>query len=173
MRWVEPSLRKQILNPYGRDAEMKTLDLLETALLPSGGPEPDRVIIDKLREAAARDIHELLPHLELRGRELAEGARIALAKRAEQEATSMKTILEEQKARVAETATKYRDRQGWLDFNDDEKRQLESNKRHWEKRLLAIDQELASEPQRIRAIYEVKAQRIEPVGLVYLWPVTG
>ena len=26
---------------------------------------------------------------------------------------------------------------------------------------------------RIRALYEVKAQRIEPVGLVYLWPVTG
>ena len=26
---------------------------------------------------------------------------------------------------------------------------------------------------RIEALYEVKAQRIEPVGLVYLWPVTG
>ncbi len=33
--------------------------------------------------------------------------------------------------------------------------------------------ELATEPERIRSIYEVKAQRIEPVGLVYLWPVTG
>ena len=172
-RWVEPSLRKQGLTPYGRDAEMKTLDLLETALLPSAGPEPDPVIQGKLREAAARDIQELLSHLELRGRELAEGARIALARRAEQEATAMKTILEEQKSRVAETSAKYRDRQGWLDFNDDELRQLESNKRHWEKRLHAIDQELASEPGRIRAIYEVKAQRIEPVGLVYLWPVTG
>ena len=172
-RWVEPTLRKQGLTPYGREAEVKTLDLLETALLPTGGPEPDPVIQGKLREAAARDIQELLPHLELRGRELAEGARIALAKRAEQEATAMRTILEEQKTRVAETSAKYRDRQGWLGFNDDEQRQLESNKRHWDKRLHAIDQELASEPERIRAIYEVKAQRIEPVGLVYLWPVTG
>ena len=115
----------------------------------------------------------MLPHLELRGRELAEGARIALAKRAEQEATAMKTILEEQKKRVAETAGKFKDPQLLLDFNDDEQRQLESNKRHWEKRLHAIDQELATEPARIRSIYEVKAQRIEPVGLVYLWPVTG
>jgi hypothetical protein len=52
-------------------------------------------------------------------------------------------------------------------------RQLESNKRHWEKRLAAIDRELKTEPERIKAVYEVKAQRIEPVGLIYLWPVTG
>jgi hypothetical protein len=60
-----------------------------------------------------------------------------------------------------------------LGFSDDEQRQLESNRRHWGKRLQAIDRELATEPGRIKAIYEVKARRIEPVGLVYLWPVTG
>ena len=85
----------------------------------------------------------------------------------------MKTILEEQKKRVTETAGKHKDPQLMFDFNDDEQRQLESNKRHWEKRLLAIDHELATEPERIRSIYEIKAQRIEPIGLVYLWPVTG
>jgi len=115
----------------------------------------------------------LLLHLELRGKELAEGARIALAKRSEQEATAMRTILEEQKKRVAETAGKFKDPQLLLNFNDDEQRQLESNKRHWDKRLYTIDRELATEPARIRSIYEVKAQRIEPIGLVYLWPVTG
>jgi hypothetical protein len=36
-----------------------------------------------------------------------------------------------------------------------------------------IEEELKSEPDRIRGIYEVKAKRIEPVGFVYLWPVTG
>ena len=172
-RWVELSQRKKALSPYGREAEVKTLDLLETALLPTSGPEIGPVIQAKLREAAAQDIAELRPHLDQRAGELAEAARIALAKRADQEATAMRTILEEQKKRVAETAGKYRDPQLMLDFNDDEQRQLESNKRHWDKRLHAIDQELASEPERIRAIYEVKAQRIEPVGLVYLWPVTG
>ncbi len=74
---------------------------------------------------------------------------------------------------MADTAAKYPDPQMRLDFNDEEQRQLESNKRHWDKRLHAIDRELASEPERIRALYEVKAQRIEPVGLVYLWPVSG
>ena len=172
-RWIELSQRKNALNPYGREAEMKTLDLLESALLPTNAPDVDPVIQAKLRQAAARDIEQLLPHLNQRGKELAEGARIALAKRSEQEATAMKTILEEQKKRVAETAGKFKDPQLLLDFNDDEQRQLESNKRHWDKRLYAIDQELASEPARIRSIYEVKAQHIEPIGLVYLWPVSG
>ena len=49
----------------------------------------------------------------------------------------MRTILEEQKKRVAETAGKFKDPQLMLDFNDDEQRQLESNKRHWDKRLHA------------------------------------
>lgn len=29
------------------------------------------------------------------------------------------------------------------------------------------------EPQRIREFCEVRAQRVEPVGLVYLWPETN
>ena len=130
--------------PYGREAQVKTLDLLETALLPAGGKGVNAVVQTKLREAAARDIEELLPHLESRGRELAGEAVVALHKRADQEAKAMRTILEEQKKRVADTAEQFRDRQLWLDFNDDEQRQLESNKRHWEKRLHAIDRELAS-----------------------------
>ena len=170
-RWIEPTLRKQSLSPYSREAELKTLDLLETALLPAGHSDVDPVVQEKLKNAAARDIAELLPHLEQRGKELGEGAKAALAKRAEEEAIAMKLILEEQKKRVAETAAQHRDPQMRLDFNDDENRQLESNKRHWEKRLLAIEQELATEPARIRSIYEIKAQRIEPIGLIYLWPV--
>ena len=172
-RWTEISRRKSGLTSHGREAETKTLDLLETARLPTGARGVDRVIREKPRMAATTDIAELLPHLERRGKEVAEGARILLARRADQEATAMRTILEEQKKRVAETATRYRDSQLLLDFNDDENRRLESNKRYWDKRLHAIDQEPATEPARIRSIYEVKARRIEPIGLVYLWPVTG
>jgi hypothetical protein len=40
------------------------------------------------------------------------------------------------------------------------------------RRLKAIDAELTSEPARVREVYRV-ARRVEPVGLVYLWPVTG
>ena len=131
------------------------------------------MIQEKLRIAAATDIAELLPHLERRGKEVAEGARILLAKRADQEATAMRTILEEQKKRVAETATKYRDSQLLLDFNDDEQRQLESNKRHWDKRLHAIDRSWPPSPSASGRSTRSRPSGIEPIGLVYLWPVTG
>ena len=58
-------------------------------------------------------------------------------------------------------------------FSDEEKQQLAENTRYWESRLRKIDEELKSEPVRIRQSYLVRAQRIEPVGLAYLWPVTG
>jgi hypothetical protein len=62
-----------------------------------------------------------------------------------------------------------------LDFGDeeDELLQLDANKRYWAKRLEEIRQELKTEPVRIQDLYTVKARRVEPVGLVYLWPVTG
>lgn len=53
----------------------------------------------------------------------------------------------------------------------DERRQLEADKRYWRARLATLDQEIADEPERVRASYRVKARRIEPVGIVYLWPV--
>ncbi len=143
-------------------------------MLPTGHPKVNKVIQEKLQSAAPEDIRQLLPHLEERGQRLAEEARVALDKRAAQEADAMKKILEQQKRRVSETAQIYAgDSQLRMSFAQDEQRQLESNQRHWEKRLAAIDRELAEEPQRIRSIYDVKAQRIEPIGLVYLWPVTG
>ena len=44
---------------------------------------------------------------------------------------------------------------------------------HWRQRLQRIEQELKEEPARMLRSYEVRARRLEPVGLVYLWPVTG
>ena len=43
----------------------------------------------------------------------------------------------------------------------------------WRNRLEQFDHDLAREPQRIRNFYEVRARRVEPVGLVYLWPETN
>jgi hypothetical protein len=65
-----------------------------------------------------------------------------------------------------------------LEFNlgelsKEEQKQLQADRRYWQRRLQQLDQELDSEPQRIRSSYEVKARRLEPVGLVYLWPVSS
>jgi hypothetical protein len=60
-----------------------------------------------------------------------------------------------------------------LDLDDDHKRQLEADLKSWRSRLVQFGRDLADEPNRIRSFYEVKATRIEPVGLVYLWPETN
>ena len=39
--------------------------------------------------------------------------------------------------------------------------------------LVRLEKEIRDEPARLRASYDVTAHRLEPVGLVYLWPATG
>jgi hypothetical protein len=36
-----------------------------------------------------------------------------------------------------------------------------------------IEREIQDEPARVRASYEIRASRLEPIGLVYLWPRTN
>ena len=64
-------------------------------------------------------------------------------------------------------------RQLALDFSSDEAEQLEADKRHWRRRLDSFDRDLAEEPKRIEALYEVRPSGVEPVGLMYLWPETN
>jgi hypothetical protein len=45
--------------------------------------------------------------------------------------------------------------------------------RSWRGRLDQFERDLEREPQRVREFYEVRAHRIEPMGLVYLWPETN
>ena len=85
----------------------------------------------------------------------------------------MREIRELQQKPIVGTIDRHdRSPQLTLAFPDDEKRQLESNRRYWNHRLVSIGNELTSEPERIRGLYEVRATRVEPVGLVYLWPAS-
>ena len=129
----------------------------------------------KLLSAAARDIEDLLPQLEPRAEELAALAIEQLRKRGEREERDLRETLDRQRGRVREELARHEGdqfRQLTLDFGDEEKRQLESDMRSWRSRLEQFDRDLEREPQRIREFYEVRAKRIEPVGLVYLWPET-
>ena len=60
-----------------------------------------------------------------------------------------------------------------LEFSEDEKRQREADMISWRTRLAQFDRDLETEPARIRGFYGVRAERVEPIGLVYLWPDTG
>lgn len=58
-------------------------------------------------------------------------------------------------------------------IDDAERRQRERDHRHWRTRLAEIEREIEEEPARVRASYEIRASRLEPIGLVYLWPRTN
>lgn len=176
-RWVEPSQRRGPLAAYtaAGEAQAKTLVLLETSLAAGSRGAPGETIQHKLLAAAARDITELLPHLMPRAEELAAAAIARLAQRGEREATDLRQVLERQRDRVREELRRHEGdlRQLTLDFDENEKRQLEADMRSWRGRLEQFERDLEREPQRIRGFYEVRAPRVEPVGLVYLWPETN
>ncbi len=173
--WRDPESRgRSKLKPIGEGAKDKVLGLLEEAL---AQPRLRRVpggIIERLKGVAVQDVSELHPHLEKRADVLAQRAIVELDKRGDQEAKDMEEILVRQRERIRAQQEKLEaDTQLLLGFPQEVRRQLASDQKHWKARLTAIDQELKQEPQRIRATYEVQARRIEPVGLVYLWPVSN
>lgn len=170
-RWIDPPIRKGPLHPFARDGEQRSLELFDEALLKTASRPVPPVRAEQLQQAAPRDIADLVPHLELRGHQLAEEATRRLADRGEAEAQAMRGILEAQQKRIGATLEQH-----WktpLGLDPEETRQFEANRRHWAARKDTIVKELATEPTRIRALYDIQAVRIDPVGLVYLWPVTG
>ena len=180
-RWRDPASRDEPLRAYARDAETRTMDLLEESLN-ERGRLPSEVVQHRLMAAAPKDIEDLRPQLEPRAAEHAEAARRSLAQRGEREERVLRDTLERHRGQVeAELARHQRDyTQLLLDFQGQDAsqlqadtRQLDANMRHWRTRLEQFEQDLEREPARVREFYEVRVQRVEPVGLVYLWPETN
>ena len=172
-RWTDPAQRRSPLRAYAREAETRTLALLDEALGGRGGPK--EVVRRRLLAAAPRDIAELRPQLEPRAAEFAASAERRLAERGDRESRDLHETLQRQRRRVVEELdrreTDYQ--QLALAFKEGEMRQLDADMRHWRRRLAQFERDMEHEPARIREFYEVRARRVEPVGLVYLWPETN
>jgi hypothetical protein len=169
-RWTDPDTRRQSLRPFASDAQDKALGLLEETLADERLHNLPDEVSRRLRAAIARDVSELRPHLEERGHELARRARERLFARAEKESKEMHDILTQQRDSILRT--RKATAQLTLDL-EDERRQLEADRRHWERRLTQLERELETEPARIRDSYDVRVARVAPVGVAYLWPVSG
>ena len=62
-----------------------------------------------------------------------------------------------------------------FEFTEDDKDQriqFEQDRKHMSARLSEIDGEIETQPRDIEGLYQVMLRRLEPVGLVYLWPST-
>ncbi len=172
-RWIDPSTRRGALSPYAREAEAKTIELLEAALRPDSHSKIPATVAARLQASISRDIEELLPHLDTRGNEAQSDAEAKLLERGRIESDSIRKVLEDQKQRVEGELGRSQSTQLVLGFNDQEKRQLDSNRRYWKQWLKNVEADLESEPDRVRNFYQTTSFRLEPIGLAYLWPVTG
>ncbi len=128
--WYSPSQTAQRpLDIFAREGERKTLDLLEKALLPSGEHAIPREQAQCFQAPAPQDVSELLPHLQERGERLAAEAEGLLTTRGDKEAGDMRGILERQRKAIVATKEKTRDIQPSL--FEEERRQMEFNRRLW------------------------------------------
>ncbi len=172
-RWEAPSRRGgTTLKPYGRDAETRTMEILERSLLASGTPV-EEASRQQLLDSIPADIAELLPALEERAKDAEADARRKLQERAEAEAKSMINLLESQKKRVE---AKLQDTlppdqlELSLGFSADDIAQVERESKAQRKWLEDFAVQIIEEPARIREFYEIKTPHLQPIGLVYLWP---
>jgi superfamily II DNA or RNA helicase len=175
-RWVDPVTRKGALKPFAEEAQEKAWDLLMEALSAGRATAVPGAVQDKLLSTVPADVADLLPHLQARCDRVAEKAVARLDERGQREAKEMVEILEGQRKRIQRELAKVEDPQQafvFAGFDADEREQLQDNAKFWRRRLDSIPRELAEEPARIQKSYAVRAQRIEPVGIAYLWPVTG
>ena len=173
-RWRDPDDREG-LQALGDRTTREVLQTLEDSLANPRLREVPELAKQRLRASAPQDVADLSGHLDALVKTLIVEAEAKLAERGAREAREMKVLLAEQRDRIRrrQQETDQDATQLTLDFAVAEKRQLDADRRHWENRLTQLEIEIESEPARIEEGYRVKASRVEPVGLVYLWPVTG
>lgn len=174
-RWVEG--KDSALVPFEEEADKKALESLEQVLAeaPSLGAVSD-IVQQKLVASAPTTFQALWKPIRDEADALAHDLKRKLAERGASEAKALADLIDTQRESIlAELAR--RDQQLTLgevaaEFSPEEKRQYESEELHMRARLKTIDNERKDEPNQVQDLYKVSLLRLEPVGLVFLWPET-
>lgn len=186
-RWVEGG--SEPLKPFAEDADRKALDSLEEVLAESPTLEGiDESVQRRVVSAAPELFGQLWPHVEAEADARAQDAQLDLERRGLEEADQLEELLRRQRDAIQEQLKLKSGQQFelYLPAREDEKdgstlakgdlarlkRQLEADRVHMERRLESIDREIEEEPEDLKSLYRVSLRRLEPVGLVVLWPKT-
>jgi hypothetical protein len=199
--WHPGADRQEALQPVGAEQRQLIWSLLQTALKEAAGGHLPSLDTGHLQNAADADVLALLPLLQQEAERALGAATELLRERGRLEAEALKTVLRNQRQRIRDTVRQRSQEIARLDrkaakaeatplisgladglkipeldpaaMSERERRQLASDQKHWQRRLETIEAELSSEPKRIEASYRVVTHRLEPAGLVYLWPISG
>ena len=169
--WLEGK-GKTHLQPFQSDADREALIRFEDALREA----PDlhdipTAVRDRLVQSAPEDFATLWPHVEEAAADEEAKARALLAERGETEAAALRDILDRQRTSI-EAALAQGQQTALLleDADKEQQRQFQQDQKYMARRLERIEREREEEPAQIHAGYQVVARRLEPLGLVYLWP---
>lgn len=129
-------------------------------------PVPDAVAA-RFTPGIAKDVAALRPALEAQASARRTDVAKELSQRGREEAASLKTLLQAQINRIR-AEQKKDDRQLSLEFDEQQSRQRAADRNSWEGKIERLLRDLEDEPERLRASFEIRAARIEPLGMVYL-----
>jgi superfamily II DNA or RNA helicase len=158
------------VQPYKDRATAVSTIAKTERLLAGAAKSPNATISTRIRTHADALFRALWPHLEAEADALAVEARRGLAQRAKRESDELRVLLGRQRIAI-DRAEKLLRQADLFDIQDKEqKRQIDLDLKHLERRRTAAATELESEPAAIEALYDVRMSRLTPVGLVVAWP---
>ena len=155
--------------------------LMDESLRDPQSPKVPEKVQARLAAATGKVFEELWPLLETQAKAVAAEVEQELQARGDEEAAALVAILDKQRLAIEETlksnrlqlastesqASKGGRAQKAASAIDE---QLLRDRRHLERRLDRLAEELATEPRDLKALYDIKLHRVEPVGLLFLWP---
>jgi len=168
------------LKPFADAADQKAVDQFEETL--ADAPGLDSVSDERrniLLQSAPDDFKTLWKTLSTEADAQEAEAIKQLQQRGEAEAQALETLLRSQQAAIRRRLGPQQISMDQLfghtpetASEKEQAKQLENDRKHMESRLDAIEREVASQPDELRASYEVALTKVVPVGMVYLWPST-
>ena len=173
-RWIEG--QEHELTPFGDEADRKAIDLLEDVLTQSPSLDPiPATIRQKVLAAAPVLFDRLWRRIRDDADEEAHRATRELTERGHEEAGALRKLLWDQRNDVQNSVARLQ--QTTFDFGESQsgraqERQVQRDLEHLKNRYQTIGREMEREPATIEALYEVALKRLDPVGLVILWPET-
>ena len=173
-RWMEGREQEQEVKPFADEADRRAIEVLEQVFAEAPTLEAaSEALQRRVRDAAPRLFSKLWEHVRGEADARAIEAEQQLARRATEESQALTEILRTQRRAIIDEV----ERRSQLTFDDmfadkREEEQFRQEKSWLDDRLVSIQRELETEPTQIRELYRVALRRLEPVGLVVLWPET-
>ncbi len=171
-RWTEG--KDDALSPFAEDADRKAVEMLEQVLTESPSLEGVSAVVQAKIVAAAPNVFaRLWKPIREEADAVAHDAERKLVQRGAEEAEALRKILAAQRMAIINEIER-RQQLSFADMNLDKREadQFKKEQAYMGERLVAIQLEWEREPTQIEALYKVVLRRLEPVGLVVLWPET-